>query len=254
MPQTFDVDLVDLVVVPSGSGGSRTLLGVLGVPRGVGPWPAVVMVHEAFGVNDVMRRQVMRLASAGFLVLMPDLFSDGGARRCLTATFRSLLSGQGRAYVDIEAARRSLLTRDDCTGRVGVIGFCMGGGFALMTASRGFEASSVNYGMLPRDLDEALVGACPVVGSFGGNDASLRGAAATLNAALERAGVPHDVKEYPSAGHAFLNDEPTGPSLLRPVFARILGAGPDPVAAADAWARIEAFFAEHLAGKASGAE
>ena len=72
------------------------------------------------------------------------------------ATFRSLFNGQGQAYDDIESSRRWLLGRDDCSGRVGVIGFCMGGGFALMTASRGFDVSAPNYGQLPKNLDAAL--------------------------------------------------------------------------------------------------
>lgn len=242
----LDTQVTDVVVDRAGEAGSRTLLGVLGRPAGEGPWPGVVMVHEAFGVDEVMRRQVRRMAAAGFIVLMPDLFSDGGARRCLTATFRALASGEGTAFADIESARRHLVGRDDCTGDVGVIGFCMGGGFALMTASRGFSASSVNYGRLPADLDAALAGACPVVASYGGRDRSLVGAAATLENALARAGVEHDVKEYPAAGHSFLNDAPSGPAVLRPVFARVLGAGPEPASAKDAWERIDAFFGEHL--------
>jgi carboxymethylenebutenolidase len=85
------------------------------------------------------------------------------------------------------------------------------------------------------------------VGSFGGQDRSLPGAAEKLEASLERLGIPHDVKEYPSAGHAFLNDAESGPRILRFALKRILGAGPNPEAATDAWARIEEFFGEHLA-------
>ncbi len=106
-------------------------------------------------------------------------------------------------------------------------------------------AAAVNYGQLPRDLDAAVVGACPVVGSYGGNDRTLRNAAAKLDGGLTKAGVVHDVKEYPGAGHAFLNDTENGPRALRPLF-RVAGMGPRPEAAADAWKRIEAFFAEHL--------
>ncbi|MEO8261178.1 MAG: dienelactone hydrolase family protein [Pseudolysinimonas sp.] len=241
MPTLRDITLPD---APDGSPGLR---GVLGVPDGTGPWPGVVMVHEAYGVNEVMRRQVARMASAGYLALMPDLFTDGGPRRCLTATFRALRSGEGRAFVDIDTARSALAARDDSTGRVGVLGFCMGGGFALAAASgHEFEAASANYGMLPRDLDDDLRGACPIVGSYGGRDHSLTGAAAKLDAALDRLGVPHDVKEYPTAGHSFLNDAESGPAVVRLLTKRILGAGPNPEAAADAWQRIEAFFAEHL--------
>lgn len=121
----------------------------------------------------------------------------------------------------------------------------MGGGFALLTARTGFDAASVNYGQLPRDLEAAVTGACPVVGSFGARDFTLRGAATRLDAALTRAGVVHDVQEYPSASHSFLNDAENGPRLLRPLI-RITGMGPEPAAAADAWRRIEAFFATHL--------
>jgi carboxymethylenebutenolidase len=237
------------VDVPSGTGGSPGLRGVLGIPQGRGPWPGVVLVHEAYGVNDVMRRQVGRMASAGYVALMPDLFTDGGPRRCLLATFRALRAGEGRAFVDIESARDLLRARDDGTGAVGVLGFCMGGGFALAAAAgHGFEVSSVNYGMLPRDLDDDLRGACPIVGSYGGRDLSLRGATAELEGALTRLGVPHDLKEYPDAGHSFLNDTEEGPRAMRFLTKRILGAGPNPEAAADAWKRIEAFFAEHLRG------
>ena len=70
--------------------------------------------------------------------------------------------------------------------------------------------------------------------------------AAKLEASLTKAGVAHDVKEYPTAGHAFLNDAPVGPRALRPIMKAVTGMGPEPVAAADAWKRIEAFFAEHL--------
>ncbi|MEO6199737.1 MAG: dienelactone hydrolase family protein [Cryobacterium sp.] len=232
--------------MPPQPGGSARLRAVLAVPGGVGPWPGVVLVHEAFGVNDVMRRQASRLARAGYLALMPDLFTEGGARRCLVATFRALMAGEGRAFVDIETARGTLAARSDCTGDVGVIGFCMGGGFALAVATRGFDAASVNYGRVPDDADQALAGACPIVGSYGGRDRFLKGSAARLDASLGRLGVPHDVKEYPGAGHAFLNDADTGPRALGFILKRFAGVGPNPEAADDAWQRIEAFFGEHL--------
>lgn len=240
---------VDLTARAAATGGSPTLGGYLAIPDaipdGAGPWPGLVLVHEAFGLDDEMRAHADRLAGRGFLTLAPDLFSAGGARRCLVGTFRALFSGRGRAFADIEAARTELVSRADCTGRVGVIGFCMGGGFALLTAARGFDASSVNYGMLPRELDAAVAGACPIVGSYGAADAGLRGAAGTLEAALTRADVPHDVVEYPRAGHSFLNGSDNAPALMRP-FLRVTGAGPEPESAAHAWERIEGFFRTHL--------
>lgn len=248
---TGGADLRDLVLAPP-EGGSPGLRAVLGVPHGEGPWPGVVVVHEVFGIDEVMRRQVRRIASAGYLALMPDLFTAGGALRCLVPTFRALAAREGRAVVDLEAARDRLAAMDGCTGRVGVLGFCLGGGFALALADRGFSASSVNYGRLPQDLDAAVEGACPVVASYGARDPSLRGAAQRLEDALTEAAVPHDVREYPSAGHGFLNDAPVGPRALQPVLRRVLGIGPAPEAAADAWARIEAFFAEHLSEAPAG--
>lgn len=240
------------ITLPAVAGGSKGLTGMLAVPDGPGPWPGVVFVHEAFGINDIMRRQVARMAEAGYLALMPDLFAMGGARKCLNATFRALRSGEGRAFVDIESARALLAARSDSTGVTGLLGFCMGGGFALAAASgHGFGAASANYGMLPRDLDDALEHACPIVGSYGGRDKTLSGAAAKLETVLTAHGIAHDIKEYPTAGHSFLNDAPTGPAAVRFLTSRIMGAGPDPVAAADAWVRIEAFFGEHLATPAA---
>lgn len=239
---------IDLSSVPGAPSGSTPLRGYLSRPDGDGPWPGVVVVHEAFTVDDVMRRQVDRLARAGFLALMPDLFSDGGARRCLVSTLRSLRSGQGRAYADIETARTYLGSHPDGTGAVGIVGFCMGGGFALMCATRGFDAASANYGVLPKDLD-ALADACPVVASYGGRDRALGAkVAATLDETLTRHGVDHEVAVYPDANHGFLNDAPSGPGWMGPVT-RVLGMGPEPASAAQAWTSIDAFLTRHLASR-----
>lgn len=244
--------LQDIVITSGIDEASPGLKGVLGIPSTPGPWPAVVVVHEAFGVDDEMRKQVAHLASLGYLTLMPDLFTAGGAVRCMGATMKALQSGRGRAYADIESARRLLLERDDCTGAVGVIGFCMGGGFALLVAAEGYDgaptgfaAASVNYGLLPKDLDD-LEHSCPVVASYGRKDFAVRDGAAKLEATYTKFGIIHDVKEYPDASHAFLNEKFAGPLIARPLM-RISGFRPNPEAAADAWARIDAFFAEHLA-------
>jgi carboxymethylenebutenolidase len=237
-----DIDLSDLA---ADRDGSRRLRGYLARPAGAGPWPGVVMIHELFGLDDVMRGHADRLAGLGYLTLAVDLFTAGGTARCLVATMTAMIRGHGRAFADISAARDYLAASGDCAGKIGVIGFCLGGGFALLTAGDGYAAAAVNYGQLPRHLDEALAGACPIVGSYGGRDRSLRGAAGRLDAALEKAGVTHDVKEYPAAGHAFLNDAEAGPRPLRPLL-RVAGIGPEPESAKDAWGRIEAFFAAHL--------
>ena len=120
------------------------------------------------------------------------------------------------------------------------------GAFALQLAPRGYDVSAVNYGQLPKDLDAALEGACPIIGSFGADDRSLKGAAAKLDAALDRLGVPHQVTEYAGASHAFLNPGPAGPTAVRWIMQRVGGFGPRPEQAELAWSRIDAFFADHL--------
>jgi carboxymethylenebutenolidase len=236
---------IDLTRSSELKGGSKVLRAYLATPSGEGPWPGVVMLHEAFGLDSVMRRQADRIATAGYLTLAVDLYSAGGAKRCLVSTIRSMMKGEGKAFVDIEKARVWLLNSEQCTGKIGVIGFCMGGGFALLTADTGFEVAAVNYGEMPRHKTDPFEEACPIIASYGAKDRSLKNVASKLEEALTKAGVTHDVKEYPNAGHAFLNDAPTGPRPLRPIM-RIMDMGPEPESARDAWRRIDEYFATYL--------
>lgn len=233
---------ISLGAVP---GGSSLLRGYLARPDGDGPWPAVLAIHEIFGMNDQFRRQCDRLAAAGYLTLGLDLFSDGGPRRCIYTTMRALVRGSGKPLADIDAGRRWLTESADTTGKVGIIGFCMGGGFALLTAPRGFDVSAANYGTAPSHPAEAFRGACPVVASYGGRDPLVAGQARRVEKGLTAAGVTHDLKVYPGVGHSFLNDEMVGPRALQPIE-RVLNIGPRPDAAKDAWARIEGYFATYL--------
>jgi carboxymethylenebutenolidase len=226
---------------------SAELGAYLAVPGGsTGPWPGVVVIQDSLGLSADIRAQADRLAGAGYLAFAPDLYSGRGIR-CVLATIAASRTGRGPAYDDIEAARKWVAGHEDCTGTVGIIGFCMGGGFALLCAPKyDFAAASVNYGEVPGNAAERLRGTCPVVGSYGKRDPSLRGRAQRLERALEELGVDHDGKEYPDAGHSFMNKVkvPPGIDLLVP----LLHFDYKHEASEDAWTRILAFFEKHLAG------
>jgi carboxymethylenebutenolidase len=214
------------------------------VPSGDGRWPGVVVVHDVLGMSADLRRITDRFASNGYLALAPALFRRGVRPLCVVRTLQALQQGHGPAVDDLIAARSYLAADDRCTGKVGVVGFCMGGGFCLLVALRGvFDAAAPNYGDLPKDVD-ALRRSCPVVGSYGAKDRMLRGAAGKLETLLAEGDVPHDVKEYPDVGHSFMNEFPT-PSVFQFVE-HIAGLAYSEPEAEDAWRRILAFFGEHL--------
>lgn len=224
--------------------GGVVLPGVLTVPDGaVGPGPALVMIYEVFGMSEEMRRVARDLAADGFVVLIPDLFARGSIRPlCVASAMRTMSRGSGRELDDIEAARRWLAERPEVDAdRIGAIGFCMGGGFALLLARTGlYKVSAPFYPGAHVEMTQS----CPVVASLGGRDPANRGYGAQLERQLTALGVAHDVKTYPEAGHSFFTRTE---GALANVMGRVIPLEYREADAQDAHRRVIAFFREHLA-------
>lgn len=211
-------------------------------PAGEGPWPAVVVLSELWGLNDDLRRIASRLAEEGFLAFAPDLWRGRHYLRCLWSAFLGLRRGAGPLVEDLEALAAAVRARPDVSG-LGVIGFCLGGGYALLIASRtGAGAAGVFYGEIAPAVDLDRVP--PTVGGYGGQDPRFERHGRRLVRELAARGTPCDVAFYPRAGHSFLND--AGHPILAALSFPVMQVGHDPEAAADAWARMVPFLRRHL--------
>jgi carboxymethylenebutenolidase len=186
------------------------------------------------------------VADLGYAALAPDLYDRGGARLiCIARTLMTLNRGEGDAFKDLDAARKFLQEQPGVDpARIGVIGFCMGGGFALMYAARApLGVAATFYGDVPKTTDQ-LRGVCPVLGGYGGNDRVFASQGRRLEKLLTEMGVDHDVKVYEEAGHSFMSRN----SGFLPWIGKIgpMKAEYNPDAAEDSWNRIKAFFGRHL--------
>jgi len=213
-------------------------------PTGGGPWPGVVVIHDAIGMSRDVRNQAEWLAGEGFIAVAPDLYYWGTRRRC----FFTFMRDETKPMGDIDAARQWLLEQSECTSKVGIIGYCMGGGFALaMAPNHGFDASSVNYGRLSKATQGALGDACPIVASYGAKDFFTKNIPGRLETALTAAGVEHDIKVYPDVAHGFLNDhDPAEVGWAFTLMSKLSRSYYDESAATDARLRIAGFFNTHL--------
>jgi len=193
--------------------GSDTGQGYLYMPGGSGPHAAVVVIQEYWGVNDWVKEQAQHFAAEGYVALAVDLYRGKVATDPEMA--HELMRGlpQDRGVRDLTSAVAWLEHQPEVDPhRIGAIGWCMGGGYAvqLAIADPGLKALVVNYGSLP--TDKAALGKinAPVLGNFGGQDRGITpDDVHAFDDAMKSLGKSTDLKIYPDAGHAFENPNNT---------------------------------------------
>jgi len=219
--------------------GTGTASGFLATPEGKGPFPGVVVIQEWWGLNDWVKDQARALAKEGYVALAPDLYHGKVANTQEEA--HQLMSGLSAdaALRDLKSAYAALAARPDVKkDRIGAIGWCMGGMYALRLATEepGLKAVVPYYGAPPTDPAAIARIKAPILGNYGAEDKGPSPEQVkAFEAEMKKAGKPIDVKIYPGAGHAFAN--PNNP-----------WHGYREEAAKDAWARTTAFLARHLKG------
>lgn len=217
--------------------GKETVAGYLSLPKGAGRHPALIVIHEWWGLNDWTRQKADKFAADGYVALAVDLYR-GKSAGTDAALAHELMRGlpEDRAVGDLKAAFDYLASRPDVDpSRIGSIGWCMGGGYSLAVAVEEpkLAACVVNYGRLVTDPKTIAKIGAPLLGNFGAED---RGIPPSSVEAFEKearsAGKSADFKVYPGAGHGFASSP--DPATFKPDAAR------------DADARTDAFFAKFL--------
>lgn len=210
--------------------------GYLALPGGGGKHPAIILIHEYWGLNDWVKQQADRFAGQGYVALAVDLYR--GKATADPGEAHELMRGmpEDRANADLMAAFRYLTKRKDVDAKhIGSIGWCMGGGYSLSLATREpkLAACVINYGRLVTDPKTIAKIHAPILGNFGGKDRGIPPADVdAFQKAMVAAHKSVDIKIYPASGHAFMN-----PGNKEGYVAED---------AADAWKRIDPFLASKL--------
>ena len=216
--------------------GSETVNAYLALPSGSGKHPAIIVIHEWWGLNDWVKQQTDKFAGQGYVALAVDLYRGQSAKTPDDAHILMRGLPDDRGLRDLEAAFAYLSARPDVqTSKIGSIGWCMGGGWSIKLAEDQpkLAAFVVNYGPLPTDDATIAKIKAPMLGNFGADDKGIPPSAVqAFDAAMKRDGNAPDIKIYEGAGHAFQN--PNNKDGYRPE------------ATADADKRIDAFFAKTL--------
>jgi carboxymethylenebutenolidase len=216
--------------------GDETVQAVLYTPASKGPFPAIIVIHEWWGLNDWVKDQASKLADEGYVSLAIDLYRGKVATTPDMA--HEIMRGvpEDRAKRDLHAAFEFLQSQPNVRkDRIGAIGWCMGGGYSLDVALQEptLAADVINYGHLTTDPEAIKKINAPILGLFGAQDQGITpDDVHKFEASMKQLGKKIDVKIYDDAGHAFENPNNKG------------GYRPDD--AADAWKRTVSFFAETL--------
>ena len=216
--------------------GDENVQGVLYAPSGNGPFPALIVIHEWWGLNDWVKEQASKLADQGYVTLAIVLYRGKVATTPDMA--HEIMRGvpDDRAARDLHAAVEFLAAQSNVSkNKIGVIGWCMGGGYALNAAlhESTLKAAVINYGHLATDPAQLASINAAILGIFGGKDRGIPVDDVNKFAdALKKAGKKVEIKIYPDAGHAFEN--PNNKEGFRADDA------------ADAWKRTVAFLAAEL--------
>lgn len=216
--------------------GTETVNAQMYTPEGKGPFPALIVIHEWYGLNDWVKQQAQQLADHGYVTLAVDLYRGKVASSSDEA--HELMRGlpEDRVRRDLMAAFDYLASQPNVNkAKIGSIGWCMGGGYSLMLALNEpkLAADVINYGRLVTDDAELRKIQSPVLGNFGGQDRGITPESVNaFEAQMKKLGKRIDAKIYPDAGHAFMNENNKG--------------GYRPEDTKDAWTRIYAFFDKTL--------
>ncbi|HEU4981634.1 MAG TPA: dienelactone hydrolase family protein [Acidobacteriaceae bacterium] len=232
-PSLFAAVQSRAVTFPS---GSEMASGVLYTPSTPGSHPAIVVIHEWWGLTPWVKDQAANLAAQGYVALAVDLYRGKTASDPETA--HELMRGlpQDRGVRDLLAAAKYLKTLKSVDpNRLGAVGWCMGGTYAALFAVNDpdLKAVAINYGALPTDSAELKEIHAAILGNFGALDRGITPEDVnTFASSMKALGKPVDVKIYPDAGHAFENPDNKG--------------GYRPADSKDAHERMRTFFHDHL--------
>ncbi len=215
----------------------NSVAGHLAQPKGKGPWPAVIVIQEWWGLDDQTKSIADRFAEEGYLAFTPDLYHGELAQMGDGDTAMKLVQKYGpNAHQDLTSLFDGLKSHPDCNGKIGSVGFCFGGRMSLVLSTlRPINAVCTFYGGGMQTVFDQLRTnlKAPVLGFFGDADVSIpAGTVEEFEKLLDEVGVEHEVIMYPNSGHAFFRD--SDPSVYIPHASK------------DAWERVKKFFAKNL--------